>query len=210
MHWCVKRVTFVELDREVVEFSRSYLSEIHRGAFDDPRVETVIDDGRAYVTGSRGRYDVVIMDMTDPVGPSKMLYTREFFAAVKGAMKDDRGLFVMHTESPVTTPRIFAAIHKTLECEFAHVTTFSLFVQMYATLWSIAVCSARTGLTAMTPGRVDRTLQRRNVEGLRIYNGATHRSMQTAFPFMADVRSLPVDIITDRRPLVSPHLHTGR
>ncbi|MBD3241848.1 MAG: hypothetical protein GF331_14765, partial [Chitinivibrionales bacterium] len=103
-HRTVRSVTFVELDEKVVEFSRKYLSSLNKGAFDDPRVETVFSDGRAFVEQNPKRFDVVIMDMTDPFGPSRMLYTREFYRAVKRSFKNTNGIFTMHSESPVVRP----------------------------------------------------------------------------------------------------------
>ena len=55
------------------------MPEISDGAFDDPRSEVVIGDSSKYIEDHPGEFDVVIMDMTDPFGPSTMLYTQEYF-----------------------------------------------------------------------------------------------------------------------------------
>lgn len=62
------------------------MPEWHQGAFDDPRAVLVIDDARAYLERTEERYDVVIIDLTDPVGednPARLLYTVEFYRLVK-------------------------------------------------------------------------------------------------------------------------------
>ncbi len=135
-HNTVKRVDFAELDADIVEFSREHLEHIHQGAFDDPRVRNVFGDGRKFVEAAAGVYDVIIMDMTDPEGPSRFLYTKEFFAAIRAAFRNDDGLFSMHSESPVARPAAFACIGKTLSAVFPRVATAAVFVPMYGTLWS--------------------------------------------------------------------------
>src|SRR3990172_12876857 len=46
-HSTVERAVMVDIDRELVDTSREYLSAWHQGAFDDPRVTLIYDDGRA-------------------------------------------------------------------------------------------------------------------------------------------------------------------
>jgi hypothetical protein len=87
-HNCVQEVDFVEIDKEVVDFSRRYLSSLGGESFDDPRVRLSFMDGRAFVeTAAPAGYDIVIMDMTDPAGPSLLLYTKEFFRLCEGSAR---------------------------------------------------------------------------------------------------------------------------
>ncbi len=206
----VRRVSLVELDAEVVEFSARYLRGINRGAFRDPRVDLVIGDGREFVGRNTGRFDVVIMDMTDPFGPSKMLYTKEFFTAVKRAFRDRRGVFVMHGESPVVRPVAHNCVRKTLKAVFAHVCPLYLYVQMYAVLWSVMVCSDTVNIRMKTQGAVERRLRASGIRGLKVYTGATHHAMQVVYPYLEDVYRGPGRVITDRRPAFSDNIHSSR
>jgi len=79
----VERVTEVELDPGVVEAARLYLPTICGQAYDDPRTDLVIGDGAAFVAETEQRYDVILIDSTDPVGPGEVLFTREFYANCK-------------------------------------------------------------------------------------------------------------------------------
>jgi len=76
----VEQVTVVELDRHVVELSRRYLRCICGAAFDDPRAEVVIADGAEYVARTGDRYDVIVVDSTDPEGPAEVLFAQSFYA----------------------------------------------------------------------------------------------------------------------------------
>ena len=77
-HPDMQRVVLAELDADVVEMAREWLPAIHRGAFDDPRLELLLGDGRAFVEQCEERFDQIVLDLTDPFGPAVALYTREF------------------------------------------------------------------------------------------------------------------------------------
>lgn len=199
-HSSVKRLEIAELDDGVIEFSRKYLSNVHNGCFDDPRVIINIVDGRKFTEKHKGEFDVVIMDMTDPFGPSKMLYTKEFFKAIKRSFRDSSGIFVMHSESPVSRPQAFACIQKTLRSVFTNVNPLYLYIHMYAVLWSITLSSERINVSLVKPAVIDKRLVKNNLKGLRVYNGATHISMQAEFPYISQILKGPARIITDAKP----------
>lgn len=160
-HETVETVDFVELDPEVVAFSREHLAHVHRGAFDDGRVRLLFGDGRAFVEAASPAYDVVVMDMTDPAGPARFLYTREFFAAVGRALRDERGVFAMHGESPAARPAAYACIGATLRSVFPVVSAATAFVPMYGTLWSFRYASATADPSALGAGELERRVAER-------------------------------------------------
>lgn len=78
-HRSVRRVVLVEIDGEVVSFCRRYLPQVSDGAFDDARVEIVIADGIEYMAESGERFDLIVIDSTDPIGPGEVLFTESFY-----------------------------------------------------------------------------------------------------------------------------------
>ncbi len=78
LHPSVEHVVEVEIDRAVVDQARRLLPEISAGAYDDPRAELVIADGAAFVAHTSDRFDVILVDSTDPVGPAAPLVQDEF------------------------------------------------------------------------------------------------------------------------------------
>jgi spermidine synthase len=78
-HKGVKKVTMVEIDRGVVDMCLKYMPSIPQKAFDDKRTDLVITDGAKFVAETKERYDVVIVDSTDPMGPGEVLFTEEFY-----------------------------------------------------------------------------------------------------------------------------------
>ena len=82
-HKSVESATLVEIEKDVIEFAKQWFPETSDGAFDDPRSQIVITDGAKYVAETEDRFDVVIVDSTDPVGPGEVLFTEEFYAGCK-------------------------------------------------------------------------------------------------------------------------------
>ncbi len=92
-HKNVEHVTMVEIDGDVVEYCRKYMPSMSDGAFEDPRMELIIGDGIDYVKTTDQKYDVIISDSTDPIGPGEVLYTSEYFSGCKRSLNDG-GIFV--------------------------------------------------------------------------------------------------------------------
>lgn len=79
-------VTMVDIDRTVVELSKKYMPSISGGAFDAPRLDLIIADGCKFVRETDEKWDVIIIDSTDPHGPGEVLYTQEFYADCKARL----------------------------------------------------------------------------------------------------------------------------
>ena len=95
----VERVAMIELDPAVVALSRRYLPSICGDAFDDPRAEVIFADGAAFMKETGEAFDVIVVDSTDPVGPSVALFEPAFYADCRARL-GERGILV--TQSGVT------------------------------------------------------------------------------------------------------------
>ncbi len=208
----VDKAVMAELDGGVVDFCDRLMPEINAGAFKDKRYRLEVGDGRKFVESTKEKFDAVIMDMTDPFGPSVMLYTKEFFQHVKATFKDERAMFVMHTESPISRPNTFKQCHHTLSQVFKFRRTFYLYIHMYAVLWSITVCSDTTDVATISPVELGNRLAARKIGNLKAYTPQTHHSMLAEFPFIGDLlkdmKSVPV--ITDKNPKVLDDIDINR
>lgn len=97
-HQSVERVTLVDIDGKVIEYSKKYLPTIASG-YNDKRVEVKVEDGFMYIANSKKDFDVIMVDSTEPVGPAVNLFTKGFYAAIHEALTDD-GVFVAQTDNP--------------------------------------------------------------------------------------------------------------
>ena len=98
-HKSVEKVDFVELDEKVVEVCKKYMPTLS-SEIDNEKVNTIFTDGIKYVAETEERYDVIIVDCPDPVGPAKGLFEKEFYKNVYKCLNDD-GVMVQQTESPL-------------------------------------------------------------------------------------------------------------
>src|SRR5204863_784999 len=102
-HKSVERLTQVEIDASVVEFSKEHFPEFTGPVLQDPRFELVIDDGMKFVANTERRFDVIIVDSTDPQGPGAVLFTYDFYAACKRCMAAG-GIMVTQNGVPFLQP----------------------------------------------------------------------------------------------------------
>jgi spermidine synthase len=115
-HKSAGRVVLCEIDRTVVDLSKEHLPEISRGAFDDPRVEVVIADGVRYVAETSERFDAIIVDSTEPIGPAAVLFTAPLFEGCArclnepGVLITQNGLPFLHPGHLAGTMGLFASI----------------------------------------------------------------------------------------------------
>ena len=94
----IKNIDMVEIDEAVVKVCREFLPQT-ACRLDDPRVHIYFQDGLKFVRGPVNKYDLIIVDSTDPFGPGEGLFTREFYGNCYKALKED-GIMVNQHESP--------------------------------------------------------------------------------------------------------------
>lgn len=94
----IENIDMVEIDRRVVEVCREFLPQT-ACRLDDPRVNIFYDDGLRFVRGKENRYDLIIVDSTDPFGPGEGLFTSEFYGNCNNALTE-KGILVNQHESP--------------------------------------------------------------------------------------------------------------
>jgi spermidine synthase len=104
-HKGVKEVVLVDIDRRVVELCREHFAEINAKAFKDKRLKVEIADAFEYLgrPENKGRFDLIVADRPDPVGPGKALFGETFYDRVKAALKPG-GFATFQTGVPFYQP----------------------------------------------------------------------------------------------------------
>ncbi|WP_297068603.1 polyamine aminopropyltransferase [Thermococcus sp.] len=136
-HEDVKRAVMVEIDETVIEVSKLYM-DVAKGAFDDPRAEVIVGDGVEYLRNTGDRFDVIIVDSTDPVGPAKLLFSEEFFESAYNRLNDN-GLYVTQAGSVYLFTNELLDAYMAMGKVFDRVHYFSFPVIGYASPWSFLV-----------------------------------------------------------------------
>ena len=117
-HSNVEHITQVEIDQAVIDMAKEYLPAHSNGAFDDPRANIVIDDGLKFVTESSEKFDIIISDSTDPIGPGEVLFTSPFYQGCKRCLNDNgilatqNGVAFMQPDEVTTTAKRLAPLFK--------------------------------------------------------------------------------------------------
>jgi len=96
-HDVVRSVTLVELDSGVIEASKEFFPSLSTG-FNDPRTKVLETDGAVFLSQTEVKFDLIIVDSTDPIGPAQSLFTSQFFTDAFSVLKGS-GIFVAQTES---------------------------------------------------------------------------------------------------------------
>lgn len=130
-HQSIAHVTMAELDAGVIDLAKAHLPELSNGAFDDPRLEIVLGDGRDFVAGAPDRaFDLVIVDSTDPIGPGESLFTGAFYAACYrilrpgGVIVTQNGVPFFQADELASTMRSFGRLFTDATCYLAAVPTY--------------------------------------------------------------------------------------
>ena len=162
----LKRIVMVEIDMTVIDVSREFLPEISDGAFDDPRVELIVQNGAEYVRRHKAEFDLVVLDLTDPVprSPAEYLFTEEFYHEVKDALEPG-GVVALHGGSITFQPAEVTTLVQRLRRVFKYVDLYPAIVPAYQ-LSLFGFINASDQPQAKT-AEVERWMQ--NIEGQNKY-----------------------------------------
>lgn len=184
-HSRVHRAVLVEIDARVVANAREYLPEIACG-LDDARVEIRFEDGIEHIRQLEGKYDVIIIDSTDPVGPAVGLFAREFYQNVYRALKPD-GLFVAQTESPFFNPDFIRRVQQDIASIFPITRLYLATVPTYpGGLWTFSLGSKKYDPLAVNPEHIPHL-------PTRYYSPEVHRAVFALPPFVLEILKPGVD-----------------
>lgn len=166
-HSEVQHVDMVEIDQRVVEVCKEFLPTI-ASAYDDPRAHLFFEDGVAFVRDADERYDVILVDSSDPTGPAVELFGAEFYRNCREIMNPD-GIMVAHAESPNFFRDYFKKVWSNMKATFPIYGMYLTVVPTYISdFWAFAI-----GAKSIDP-RVGRGDKQR-LDGLKYYTEEIHR-----------------------------------
>lgn len=171
-HPRVRYCRLVEIDATVVEACKIHLPQT-AAALGDPRVEVAIEDGVAYVARTQDRYDLVIVDSCDPVGPSEPLFGTEFYSNVHRILSAD-GVVVSHAHSPFYDAAAQASLLRVLGESFRRVQIYNYSNLTYpGGLWSFSFASKGD---VCPVGDFDARRVKESACSFQYYSAAVHRA----------------------------------
>ncbi len=179
-HRDVREVVMVEIDAGVVAACKEYLPEIGGDAWNDPRLTVRFEDGVRFVGETEpDRFDVVILDGSDPVGPAKGLFDRSFYEGVRRVLTDE-GVLAAQSESPMVYADAFYDIQRTLKDVFGRAHPYFGTVPLYGMgPWTWTYASKSADPLAVRDARAEAI-----EPGCRYYDRAMHRAAFAQPPFV--------------------------
>src|SRR5258706_6742443 len=126
-HPSVDNVTMVEIDADVITVAKEHFQAVHNGVFDNPKLTVRIDDGMKYVRETHERYDLIALDLNDPVRPAAALYSMEFFQQLRTALAP-RGALTPHLSSPVAQAQRLSDLAQRLNSVFRIVRGYTMYI----------------------------------------------------------------------------------
>jgi spermidine synthase len=139
-HPGIERVYLLELDEEVVHVARKHY-EVARRTLADPRVEVRPRDAFESIAELHGELDVIMVDLTDPIGPAARLFEDEFYALCEQSLRAD-GFLVAQTESVHFHPEVVLGCFTTLANRFRHADLLWGAIATYpGAFWTFAIAS---------------------------------------------------------------------
>lgn len=129
-HPQVESVTQVEIDQQVIDMCIQYLPEHSAGAYANPKANIVIDDGVEFVNNCLEKFDVIISDSTDPMGPGEVLFTSRFYQGIANCLNEggvfvaQNGVSFLQTDEVKTTHQRLSPLFKEASFYSAAVPTY--------------------------------------------------------------------------------------
>jgi spermidine synthase len=200
-HKTVKKAVMVDIDEEVVKLCRRFLPSWHQKAFDDPRAELHFADARQYLEESSDEFDVIIIDLVDPLeqGPARLLYTREFYQVVKQKLGQAGIMSVQAEPSEWGNLHNFTAIANTLGNVFSIARPYQVHVPSFFGLWGFVAASQSLDPAKLTSEEIDARISKRISKKLKSYDGLTHQAMFTIPRHIRRQLTATKRIITDKQ-----------
>lgn len=206
-HKTVKRAVMVDIDAEVIGICKQYLPGFSQGAFEDKRTELLHVDAREYLANSRELFDVIIIDLPDPIeeGPAYLLFTQEFYRIVRERLSPSGAITVQAGMALWTDLLNFSAVYNTLKSVFPIVAPYYADVPCFGGLWGFCLASSSLDPRLLTAAEVDNRISARRLE-MKFYDGLAHQGMVSLPKHIREELGKQTRLITDGEPL---YLYVG-
>ena len=139
----VKRIVMVDIDQELVDICRQHLSSWSDGAYEDPRLELQIADGRKFLEQTEETFDLVFVDLNDPTedSPAVYLFTREFYQLVYRRLSKEGIACFQGTDLQPAKLALHARMYNTISSAFQWVVSYPYMMPSFHATHSFILAS---------------------------------------------------------------------
>ncbi|GAY37487.1 Thermospermine synthase ACAULIS5 [Citrus sinensis] len=179
-HKSLEKVVMCDIDQEVVDFCRRFLT-VNQEAFCSKKLNLVVNDAKAELEKRNEKFDVIVGDLADPVegGPCYQLYTKSFYERILKPKLNDNGIFVTQAGPAgiFTHKEVFSSIYNTIKQVFKHVVAYTAHVPSFADTWGWVMASDQP--FSINAEEIDNRIKSRINAELLYLNGASFLSSTT-------------------------------
>jgi spermidine synthase len=166
--------TLVEIDGMVVDVVKKHCPSIPCAAFDDPRTRLLIEDGIKFVNDTNEKFDVCLIDSTDPVGPAIGLFTSEFYSRIAQLLGSE-GVLDVQSGSPIYQRDLMDQVSQNLiAAGFKYVRRYVSCIPSYpGCLWSFTIAT-----NSRDPAKIDEeeiAARLQAIGGTKWYVASSHK-----------------------------------
>ncbi len=141
-HPYIEQIDQAEIDGEVIEISKRFFPAV-ASEYDNPKVHLHITDGFKFVKHHPDEYDIIIVDSTDPFGPGKILFSKEFYTRIFNALRSD-GIMTAQVGTPFYNPKHIKGTFKKLREVFPIARPYMAHIPTYTdAYYGLAFCSKK-------------------------------------------------------------------
>ena len=178
-HQSLEKCTMVEIDKMVVEACQKYIPLTASCLTNHPKLELKIEDAVKYVARSQEKFDVVLVDSTDPIGPAQPLFCEEFYKNIYDRLSDD-GIVVSQGESPYYESKIQESMLKILKSLFPVTQIYTYSNLTYpGGLWAFTFASK-----GLHPLKNINIREENHLANMKYYSPEVHKSAFCHPPFI--------------------------
>ncbi|OGZ96122.1 MAG: hypothetical protein A2847_01240 [Candidatus Sungbacteria bacterium RIFCSPHIGHO2_01_FULL_50_25] len=176
-----RRVDVVDIDREVIELVKKRIPSIPEGAWSDTRVRLTIADGAVFVRNARRRkkrYDLIVVDSPDPVGPAVSLFRTTFYLDIACILARG-GVLIRQTGSSMLQPDEMPSNYRQMREVFpkGDVQTFMTSLATYiGGYFTFVAASHEPGRFKRALRSLDQRAKKLPLDSFRWYSPAMHRA----------------------------------
>lgn len=171
----IDKVSMIEIDKDVVDFSITHLPNHSAGVFDHKKMNLIIADGSCFVKETNEKYDVIIVDSTDPEGPAEVLFTQEFYQDCHNILSKN-GILVTQNGVPFFQPQELMNTKKRQSTVFAHSDFYVAAVPTYIGGFMTLSFASDFDYKTQNLADIEKAYIRNNLQDLFYYTPEIHKA----------------------------------
>lgn len=173
-HESVKKAIMIEIDGVVVDLCKKEMPSLNNGAFLHKKADVRIDDGINFIKTTNEKFDVILVDSTDPINVGEVLFTDDFYFHAKRCLNTG-GIFTSQSGVPFLQEHELQGIHKKLHKNFTSVNFFMVPVPTYiGGVMCLSFATDNDSLTSVEESIITKRLNLSQISNLKYYNPKVH------------------------------------